>query len=234
MFTGIVEEVGRIGEVEPLEGGRRMRIEAETVRDGLAPGDSVAVDGACLTVAALEPAGFAVEAIGTTLSRTTLGEFESGRRVNLERALALGARVGGHLVQGHVDGRGRIVRTERFEEHALLIDVELPDRVSEVTVLHGSIAINGVSLTVNARPAPSVAQVALIPYTWEHTNLAELEPGAPVNVEGDLIGRFVVDYLKRTAVARAAAAGTTPARADAPAPASTPGAMPGATPGATP
>lgn len=205
MFTGIVEEVGRVEAVRPLEGGRRLAIEAGAVRDGLALGDSVAVDGACLTVAALSAGGFAVDAIGTTLSRTTLARAEVGRRVNLERALALGGRLGGHLVQGHVDGLGTVSGIERRDAHVLL-DIRLPDAVAEVTVLHGSIAVNGVSLTVNARPGPNVAQVALIPYTWEHTNLSELRPGEPVNVEGDMIGRFVVDYMKRTGTAAKAGA----------------------------
>lgn len=205
MFTGIVEEVGRLREIAPLERGRRIRIEAERVREDLALGDSVAVDGVCLTVAALEPDGFAVDAIGTTLSRTTLADAAAGRRVNLERALAIGDRIGGHLVQGHVDGLGTVVEIRREGEHVLL-DVRLPDAADEVTVLHGSLTINGVSLTVNARPAPNVAQVALIPYTWDHTNLSELESDDPVNVEGDMMGRFVVDHLKRTGVAAYAGA----------------------------
>lgn len=198
MFTGIVEEVGRIGEVAPHEGGRRIVVEAERVLEGVAHGDSIAVDGVCQTVVSFEPGRFTVVAIGTTLSRTTLGDLEPGRRVNLERALSFGARLGGHLVQGHVDGVGEVVAVERRGEHHL-IDVRLPPEVAEVTVLHGSITINGVSLTVNALGAADVAQVALIPYTWEHTTFSDLAPGSRVNVEGDLLGKFVVSYLKRTA-----------------------------------
>jgi riboflavin synthase len=118
-----------------------------------------------------------------------------GRSVNLELALALGERLGGHLVQGHVDGVGTVLSVERTGEHVLL-DVSLPPEVMEVTVLHGSIAIDGVSLTVNALPAPDRAQVALIPYTWDHTNLSRLTVGSTVNLEGDMLGRFVVHYLK--------------------------------------
>jgi riboflavin synthase len=136
-----------------------------------------------------------VAAIGTTLSRTTLGGLEPGRRVNLELALALGERLGGHLVQGHVDGTGRVEAIEHRDEYVLL-DVSLPPEVEEVTVLHGSITIDGVSLTVNALPAPGRAQVALIPYTWEHTNLNRLAEGDAVNLEGDMLGRFVVHHLK--------------------------------------
>jgi riboflavin synthase len=109
--------------------------------------------------------------------------------------MALGDRLGGHTVQGHVDGVGRVTAVAHRGEH-VLVDVTLPPDVAEVTVLHGSIAIDGVSLTVNALPAPGCAQVALIPYTWEHTNMGRLEPGSTVNLEGDMLGRFVVHYLK--------------------------------------
>ncbi len=197
MFTGIVTEVGRIRGVAPLDNGVRLSVAAEKVLPGLELGDSVALDGVCQTVVELEPEGFSVVAIGTTLSRTTLGAFRVGSRVNLEAALALGAPLGGHLVQGHVDGVGEVVSVEQVGEHRLL-EVRLPEIVAEVTVLHGSIAISGVSLTVNALPAPDLAQVALIPYTWEETNLSELRPGDRVNLEGDLLGKFVVSYLKRT------------------------------------
>lgn len=197
MFTGIVVEVGSIREVTPLENGVRLAVAAKEVRPGLKLGDSVAIDGVCQTVVELDDEGFSVVAIGTTLSRTTLGEFAPGRAVNLEPALPLGAPLGGHLVQGHVDGVGEVVRVERVGEHHLL-EVRLPEIVAEVTVLHGSIAINGVSLTVNALPAPEVAQVALIPYTWSETNLSGLRPGDRVNLEGDLLGKFVVNYLKWT------------------------------------
>ena len=199
MFTGIVEEVGRIRAVEPLATGRRLAIEAVSALEGLRPGDSIALDGVCTTVVRLAAGAFEVEAIGTTLSRTTLGEFVPGRRVNLERSLRLGDRLGGHLVQGHVDAVGHVTAVAREGEHVLL-DVRLPDVVAEVTVLHGSIAINGVSLTVNRVLPDDVAQVALIPYTWEHTALSELRVGEAVNLEGDMLGRFVDHLVKRGAV----------------------------------
>ena len=196
MFSGIVEAVGRVEVVRPLESGRRLRIAAPFAGE-LGEGDSVAVDGVCLTAVERAATWFEAEAIGTTLSRTTLGALREGSPVNLERALALGDRLGGHMVQGHVDGVGEIAAIEREGEHVLL-DVSLPPDVDEVTVLHGSIAVAGVSLTVNALPAPGVAQVALIPYTWSHTTLRELRPGDGVNLEGDMLGRFVVDYLRRS------------------------------------
>ncbi|HLU24796.1 MAG TPA: riboflavin synthase [Longimicrobiales bacterium] len=204
MFTGIIEEVGLIREVRPQDGGLRLRIEAPGVTAGARAGDSIAVDGVCLTVVALEPDGFSVDVIGTTLSRTTLGSFAPGRRVNLERALALGDRLGGHLVQGHVDGVGEVLRVVRDGEHVLM-DVRLDPTVADVSILHGSIAINGVSLTINALPGPDVAQVALIPYTWQHTNLSDLKPGDGVNLEGDMIGKFVTNYLRRAGFAAAPA-----------------------------
>ena len=199
MFTGIVERVGSIRAVAPLEGGLRIVIDAgaEFLAD-LPVGGSIAVDGVCQTLVAHEDGAFAVEAIGTTLSRTTFGEFVPGRMVNLERPLAIGGALGGHLVQGHVDGVGRVTAVADRGEHVLL-DVAMPEGVAEVTVLHGSIAIDGVSLTVNALPAPDICQVALIPHTWQVTNLARLAPGDRVNLEGDMIGRFVVHYLQRRA-----------------------------------
>jgi riboflavin synthase len=198
MFSGIVEEVGTVLRIDPLEGGRRLRIGAKDVLGDLKVGDSIAIDGVCQTVVERDASGFLVEAIGTTLSRTTFATMAAGDAVNLERSLAFGERVGGHLVQGHVDAVGEVVSVVRHGEHVLL-DVRVPPVVAEVSVLHGSISINGVSLTINALPAPGIAQVALIPYTWEHTNLSRLQPGAGVNLEGDMLGRFVVHLMKREA-----------------------------------
>lgn len=194
MFTGIIEEVGVVTDVRDLGNGREFVIRADRVLDETALGDSIAVDGVCLTVADLEDGRFTVQAIGTTLGRTTLGEFRSGRRVNLERALSLGERLGGHLVQGHVDGTATIQAVERHEE-LVLIDFSLPEDVARVTVLQGSITLNGVSLTVNALPSPGVAQVSIIPFTWEHTALSDLRQGDGANVEGDLIGKYVRHLL---------------------------------------
>lgn len=198
MFTGIVEEVGRVRAVAPVENGVRLSIGATRVLDGLQPGDSIAVDGVCQTVVSIDEGGFDVVAIGTTLSRTTLGEFQPGRPVNLERALAFGGRIGGHFVSGHVDGVGTVLSVEHHGEHRR-IDIRMPEDVAEVTVLHGSITVDGVSMTVNALPDRDVVQIAVIPYTWEHTTLSRLAPGSRVNLEGDLLGRFVVHYLKRSA-----------------------------------
>jgi riboflavin synthase len=194
VFTGIVEEVGTLAEVRPEGNGAVFTIAAEAVREGLAVGDSVAVDGACLTVTALLEGAFTVQAVGTTLGRTSFGGFAAGHRVNLERALALGQRLGGHVVQGHVDGLGEVLEVRRSEE-LVLIDFSMPEDVASVTVLHGSITVNGVSLTVNELPRPGVCQVSIIPFTWEHTNLSALCVGDRVNLEGDTIGKYVRHLL---------------------------------------
>ncbi|CAN5503676.1 riboflavin synthase [soil metagenome] len=194
MFTGIIEEVGVVGSVEPAGNGVALAVRAGAVVDDLADGDSVAIDGVCQTVTSLSNGSFTVQAVATTLGRTTLGEYRPGRRVNLERALRMGARLGGHMVQGHVDGVGRVLSI-RPQSELVLIDFTLPPEVEPVTVLHGSIALNGVSLTVNALPEPGVGQVSIIPFTWGHTALAELREGDRVNLEGDMIGKYVRHLL---------------------------------------
>jgi len=135
-----------------------------------------------------------VEAIVTTRSRTWFGDLQVGDEVNLERALKVGDRLGGHFVQGHVDAVGEVCGT-KTEADALFLDVSVPDEIDELTVPHGSVSIDGVSLTVNAMPAPNVVQVALIPYTLEHTTLGNLKTGDKVHLEGDMIGKFVRQLL---------------------------------------
>jgi riboflavin synthase len=189
MFTGLVEAVGVVREVHDIDGGRRVTIEAPELSGALALGESVAVDGACLTAVDARDGAFSVEVVGSTLSRTTISSWRAGTRVNLERALCVGDRLGGHLVQGHVDGVGSLEGRRREGSHHLL-DVALTPEVEAVTVLHGSIAVNGVSLTVNALRA-RVCQVAIIPHTWAHTNLSDLQPGDRLNLEGDLVGKYV-------------------------------------------
>jgi riboflavin synthase len=196
VFTGIIEEVGRIGDRAVLEAGFRFTIEADRVMEGMREGDSIAIDGVCQTVVGTRPDAFVVETIATTLSRTTFGDLRPGSAVNLERSLAFGDRMGGHLVQGHVDGTAEVVAVERRGEH-VLVDVRLPADVAEITVPHGSIAIQGVSLTANAILEGDIVQVALIPYTFDHTNLNALRVGDRVNVEGDVLGKFVASLMKR-------------------------------------
>lgn len=189
MFTGIVRAIGTVVERRPEEGGIRFRVEAPTLAAALAPGDSLALDGVCQTLTRVDPPGLEFQAVRTTLSRTTLGEWEPGRRVNLEPPLAAGEPLGGHLVQGHVDGVGRVVEVERAGE-TVFLRIRLPREVERVTVLHGSLAVDGVSLTVNGLEG-AVAELAIIPYTWSHTALSRLGAGDGVNVEADLVGKYV-------------------------------------------
>ena len=200
MFTGIVEEVGTVVSVAGIGGGRDIRLSADIVLDGLGPGDSVAVNGACLTVTEIHGEGFTVHAVDTTLGRTTLGALAAGARVNLERAAALGDRLGGHLVQGHVDGTGRVTSIVPRDD-LTLIDVEVPPEVAEVTVLHGSITVDGISLTVNDLPASGIVQLSIIPFTRDHTTVPDLREGDAVNLEGDLIGKYVRRLLQSPASA---------------------------------
>src|SRR5690606_10632286 len=139
-----------------------------------------------------------VEAVSTTIERTAIGSWRPGRRVNLERALRAGDRLGGHLVQGHVDGVGTVKKIETAGD-ALLIDIEVPDAVAGATIPLGSVTVDGVSLTVNGMPEPGVIQVSIIPYTLEHTSLGALVPGDAVHLEGDVIGKYVQAMLARRA-----------------------------------
>jgi len=190
MFTGIVECTGRIAAVEDRATTRLFRVEAPSFGGELAQGDSVAVDGACLTAVRAGERWFEVDVIGTTLDRTIAGSYEPGTVVNLERALRMGERLDGHLVQGHVDGVGHLIETIK-EGEFWLMDFRLPPDIVAQTILHGSICLNGVSLTVSDLHDPDVCRIGIIPFTWENTNLGRLQPGDPVNVEGDLIGKYV-------------------------------------------
>ena len=188
MFTGIVTAVGRVASVHLSDGGLDLAIEAAF--DDLEPGESIAVDGACLTVVRVDGSGFVAHVVRTSLERTHFGELEAGDRVNLERALRAGDRLGGHLVQGHVDGVGRV---EGVREHAdaRLMDIRVPPAVAEVTIPLGSVTVDGVSLTVNALPERDLVQVSLIPFTLQHTTLGSRRPGHRVHLEGDTIGKYV-------------------------------------------
>ncbi len=188
MFTGLIDDVGIVERVERTEAGRELRIRSRYT--GLADGESVAVNGACLTVRESGGGWFSVAAVVTTLGRTTIGEWEAGRRVNLERAMRLGDRLGGHLVQGHVDDVGVVEDALRVDD-ALLVDVRLPSELDVLMVRHGSVAVDGVSLTVNALPAPGILQLSLVEFTWRHTTLGELRAGQRVHIEADMVGKYV-------------------------------------------
>ena len=193
MFTGIVTAIGTVLDALPRAGGLELEIECP-YRD-LEPGESVAVDGACLTVEAATSKTFSVHVIPTTLGRTRLAEYGRGRRVNLERALRVGDRLGGHLVQAHVDGLGTVeVVTER--DGSRLLDVKLTRELARISIPLGSITVDGVSLTVNAKPHRDVIQISLIPFTLQHTTLGERRVGDRVHLEGDTIAKYVAALLE--------------------------------------
>ncbi len=188
MFTGLITDIGTIDRVASTDAGREFRVRS-AYRDIVA-GESVAVNGACLTVREQGEGWFTVAAVVTTAGRTTVGEWTPGRRVNLERALAVGDRMGGHFVQGHVDAVADVARVERVAD-ALLVDLSMPALLMPLVVLHGSVCVDGVSLTVNALPDSSTVQLSLIEYTLRQTTLAELREGSRVHVEADMLARHV-------------------------------------------
>lgn len=194
MFTGIVDAVGRVAEATRETGnGKRdagLKLTISAPYKGIKKGESISVNGACLTVEKVAKGGFTVHAIATTLGRTLIGQWRKGQAVNLERALRAGDRLGGHFVQGHVDGVATAARVVDSGD-ARLVDVAVPADVAAVTILHGAITIDGVSLTVNAIPRPGVVQVSLVPFTREHTTLGQLSAGDRVHVEADVLGKYV-------------------------------------------
>jgi riboflavin synthase len=200
VFTGLVTDVGTIEHAAGSAAGRELRV--RTAYEGLVEGESIALNGACLTVREHGAGWFTVAAVGTTLERTTIGAWRAGTRVNLERALAFGDRLGGHLVQGHVDGVGEVAAVAQ-QGDARLVDVRLPEGLWALMVPHGSVTIDGTSLTVNALPGDELLQLSLIEYTLRHTTLGALHVGDRVHVEADIIGK----YVQRLAAPYAAAAG---------------------------
>jgi riboflavin synthase len=195
MFTGIVEEVGRLRGLTVGDRSAVLEIEARSVLDGTRVGDSIATSGACLTVTRLSADRFWADAMPETVRRTTLAGKRPGDGLNLERALTLQSRLGGHLVQGHVDGVGTVARIER-EQGAAIVTLSAPDSVVEVSVARGSVAVDGVSLTIVELGTDAV-RVSLIPHTVAATTLRDLRVGDEVNLEADLIGKYVRAYLVR-------------------------------------
>ncbi len=188
MFTGLIDEIGTIDRVADTDAGREFRIRCGY--ESISFGESIAVNGACLTVREVGHECFTVAAVTTTLGRTAMDGWAQGTRVNLERAMRLGDRLGGHMVQGHVDEVG-IVCAVRRDADALVIDISVSGQTFGSLVLLGSVAVDGVSLTVNALPDERILQVSLIDFTLRHTTLSELRTGNRVQIECDMIGKYV-------------------------------------------
>lgn len=196
MFTGIVEHVGTVEAVETLPDLTRIRIEVGPVAEGVKLGDSIAVTGCCLTVTTIEGSLLSFDAIQETLDKTRVGQLQAGARVNLERAMGAGARFDGHIVQGHVDGRGQVRQFDRDRGHEIELHVGCDPELAGQLVDKGSVTIEGVSLTI-VKVAVDGFYVALIPHTLEVTTLSELSVGDDVNLEVDVFGKYVKQYIDR-------------------------------------
>ena len=188
MFTGLITDVGTIDGVASTDAGREFRI--RTAYGDLVAGESIAVGGACLTVRECGSSWFTVAAVLTTVGRTTVGEWSVGRRVNLERALSVGDRFGGHIVQGHVDAVAEVLRVA-LSGDALLVDLLVPTQLMPMAMLHGSVCVDGVSLTVNEIPDAQTIQVSLIDVTRRATTLGSVHAGDRLNTEMDLVAKYV-------------------------------------------
>ncbi|MFH9137280.1 riboflavin synthase [Streptomyces sp. NPDC017524] len=193
MFTGIVEELGEVTAVEQLADASRFRLRGSVVTEGAKHGDSIAVNGVCLTVVDTADGEFTADVMAETLKRSSLGALTTGSRVNLERPMALGGRLGGHLVQGHVDGTGTIVERTP-SEHWELVKVSLPPELTRYVVEKGSITVDGVSLTVVDAETDHFT-ISLIPTTLALTTLGRKQPGDPVNLEVDVLAKYVERLL---------------------------------------
>ncbi len=201
MFTGIIEEVGKVLKIEQRGENRRITIEAAHTPEELGTGHSVAVSGVCLTALDLKPKSFCADLAPETWARTSFSRMHEGALVNLELPMKADGRFGGHFVQGHVDGVGRLIELERIaDSENRWLHIEIPSEIEKYTVFKGSICIEGISLTV-ARLEPNLSAfactIAIIPHTVEMTNLGSLKPGDPVNLEADLIAKYVEKMMKR-------------------------------------
>ena len=196
MFTGIVEEVGRVTSIEQRGENRRITIAAERTPKELATGNSVSVSGVCLTAVDIKPGSFCADLAPETWIRTSFSRMHEGALVNLELPMKADGRFGGHIVQGHVDGVGKLLSFDRISDSEnWWLNIELPEEIEKYTVYKGSISIEGISLTV-AKLERSLCTIAIIPHTVEMTNLHSLKPGDPVNLEADLIAKYVEKMMK--------------------------------------
>lgn len=194
MFTGIVEEMGAVRAIRRSPKSARLSVVAKAVLEGLSVGDSVSVNGACLTVVNLEDSSFSTDLSADTLGATTLGALQAGDAVNLERAVRLGERLGGHLVTGHVDGVG-LIRARRQDEENLILSVEASSEISRYCVRKGSLTVDGVSLTIQELFGSEI-RVSIVPHTAQVTTLGLKTVGSRVNLEADLIAKYVEGFLR--------------------------------------
>jgi riboflavin synthase len=195
MFTGLIEEIGTISTITQISGGKRLRIEASKILDDLKVDDSVAINGVCLTAIKIDGTGFWAEAVGVTLDKTTLNKMYKGRLVNLERAVRLSDRLGGHMVQGHVNGIGTIAKIEKLGDNYSL-EVSVPDKLTKYLIDEGSIAVDGISLTI-ATLINSKVGLSIIPHTWNNTNLIKMNIGDKVNIETDVIAKYIEKLITK-------------------------------------
>jgi len=196
MFTGIIEELGTVQRLERGSNSCQIAIQADKVLEDVKLGDSIAINGVCLTVTSFDRQHFTADMMAETLAKTNLKDLASGQRINLERAARLGDRMGGHLVQGHVDAVGTIVEQQKVDI-ALVLRINAPEEILHYLVAKGSVAIDGISLTVVA-VLPDSFTVSIIPHTAKMTTLGFKRPGDTVNLEADIIGRYVEKLLKRS------------------------------------
>lgn len=193
MFTGIIEELGRVRVVEPNGENARIVVAAHTVTEDTKHGDSIAVNGVCLTALDIQKDSFAADVSRETLDRSTLGRLKAGAAVNLERAVTPATRLGGHMVQGHVDATGRFTSVQNHEG-SWTVRISYPPDIARYLVFKGSVAVEGISLTI-ANLTDDYFEIAIIPKTWEVTNFSQLQPGDEVNLEVDVIAKYVERIL---------------------------------------
>ena len=208
MFTGIIEEVGKVANIEQRGENRRLTVEASITSKQLKTGDSIAVSGVCLTALDIKPKSFSADLAPETWTRTSFSRLRNGALVNLELPMKADGRFGGHIVQGHVDGVGKLIELERIvdsdgrDSENWWLHIEIPSEIEKYTVFKGSISIEGISLTIaklERNREASTCKVAIIPHTVEMTNLGSLKPGDPVNLEADLIAKYAEKMMKRDA-----------------------------------
>lgn len=194
MFTGIVEEVGKVEEVIEMKGARQLAISSSFVHE-VHIDESIAVNGVCLTVVSFDESAFTVQCVDETLRKTNLGTLEKGSPVNLERSLTIEKAIEGHIVQGHVDITGTVKKIDQ-DGADILLTIEYPEEFENYIVGRGSVAVDGISMTV-ARDEGNQFILAVIPYTWDYTNLKHKKIGDPINIEFDVFGKYIIKYLEK-------------------------------------